>query len=196
MPDQMDLFEDRPYPKDIAPDKHNLDEDCVTLASFYDKYARATAHATISRDDISRKLSLMKGDLDLMFRGMTVGQVNERYNLQLKNLTEGAINSLILSDVGYRKLLKEHQEAASDVIAFTAARNSFEKKHAMLELLTKQHGQGYFMRVEGKEFKGAKLRHILANLREEIDRDQAVMKKVKAPDKPRRPSPKPIPRST
>ena len=141
------------YTSTISVDKHNLDEECLHLPSQYDHWSSKEEIAFANWQQLITKRAVVKAKVSLYLRGLTLAEINKKFNLKLKNLTEQAYKDLVYLHSDTISITTERDKAHSEFAIAKAARQSLEKKKAMLEYLTSLHGQGYFIRVKGKEFK-------------------------------------------
>jgi hypothetical protein len=139
-------------------DKHNLDEECAYLPDDYEEWANIEELAKANYDMLITKRAVVKAEASLELRGLTVDQINRRYRLKLDKVTEQVYKDLVYLHADVVKITAERDAAANQYHVAKAQRQTFDKRKAMLEYLTSLHGQGYFMRMKGKDFKKAKAR--------------------------------------
>ena len=155
------------FNEDILVDRNALEEECSTAPAFFDYWINQESNLKTKKEN-------KKSELSKSIRQMSDSEVKTTYGLS--KVTEGAIESVIESDLGYQKLKLQHRQAE-------ASRKSYEKKIDLLETLAKLHGQGYFAKIEGK----SGTRTLLANEVKKKIR-QEIKKRAAEKGKPKRPS--------
>ncbi len=158
------------YSKEVNIDKNNLDEECVHLPSQYEYWADEEERHRSNYEILITKRRVIKATVGLELRGMSLKEINTRFKTKLTKLTEQTYQDLVYIHLNVIIVTKERDEAHSKYATAKAARQSFEKKKAMLEYLTSLHGQGYFIRVKGQKFKEYEGRALQKRLAETIEK--------------------------
>lgn len=153
------------FNEEIAIDRSSLDEECSSAPAFYDYWS--TQESNLKAD-----LENLEAELSFTIRSMSEEEIKAEYGLKGK-VTEGAISSIIKSDVKYTDLKRRYGTAESQ-------RRSWEKKMKMLDVLASLYGQGYFSKIEARPNTRALLvSSIKAKIKEQI--------RERRPRKPKRP---------
>lgn len=139
------------YSADI--DKNNLDEEAITIPSIFDAFAIKEAEASERWDALKDKLKVVQADVSLKIRGMSIEQINFDFNLQLIKLTEEVFKQLVYIHPEVIEVYNKIAEARYETRMYSAAKQSIQEKAARLDNLTKLHGQGYFMKIEGRPYR-------------------------------------------
>lgn len=158
------------YSEDVNIDKNNLDEECVLLPSQYEHWASEEEKHRSNYEILITKRRVVKATVGLGLRGMSLKEINTRFKTKLTKLTEQTYQDLVYIHIDIIAVTKERDEAHSEYAIAKAARQSFEKKKAMLEYLTSLHGQGYFIRVKGQKFKEHEERALQKRLAKTIEK--------------------------
>ena len=110
------------------------------------------------------------------------------FGLELTKLTEDVYKNLIYIHPDIISIYNQIAEARHEALMYKSAVKSFEKKGEMLKELAKMYAQGYFMKVEGKEYKEPKIDLLIDKLKIQtitrIEREDAG--KTPEPDKARK----------
>lgn len=159
------------FNEEILIDRNALEEECSMAPAFFDFWQNQEINLKIERENA-------EAELELKVRKMHDEELKMAYGVS--KLTEGAINTIIRSDMVIQSLKRRHLSAES-------SRRSFEKKIAMLDVLARLHGQAYFSKIESKRDTRALLaKHVKEKIKEAIE-SQHADKKQKI-DKPKRPN--------
>ena len=159
------------YPDDVIADKHNLDEESLETPAKFDHWATKEAEAEDQRDLAEDARDTTKLDAELEIRTILsrpggIEEINEIFDIQLDRYTEAAIKAVVDKHPSVVEAQLAFRQARRNWLLCMVARRSYEKKMAMLDLLTRQHGQGYFSRREGvdrKKFQIERAREALAD---------------------------------
>ena len=186
-------------------DKNHLDEECVTLPTYYDEFHEKEKLAWEVKDHLEEQIPIVKAKVNLELRGWDLDRINEFFNLQLTRITEDVYKQLTRIHPAVIKAFEALAVARAEATTYATARKAIEMKHAALEMLAKLHGQGYFTKIEGKEFKRARINASLGQVREVIQKRIASLQPDGAGEittlsgqtsrKPKKPAPKPQPQS-
>ncbi len=141
------------WKEEVKIDKHNLDEECVRNASYFDDWAIKEADALNERDDLKAKIETMKSKVELKLRSMELDDICDLYDLNIPKITENTMKALVETHSEVEELKEDFFKVKNNARTYGVARQSFEQKKSMLEALAKLHGQGYFSRIEGKEYR-------------------------------------------
>lgn len=155
-------------------DKHNLDEECAMLPSDYEEWVTIEELAKANLDALITKRAVVKAEASLELRGQSLEHINKKYKLNLDKITEQAYKDLVYLHADVVKVTKERDAYANEYHIAKAQRQSVDKRKAMLDYLTAQHGQGYFMRAQGREFKRFKRQGQRAGVKETIEKRKRV----------------------
>lgn len=175
------------YQKAVQIDRNNLEEEAIRIPGWFGSVVEKEAEAADEWDAIKDKLTVVKADLNLILRGWSINKINQFFNLQLTKLTEAVYTNLIYIHPEVIDLYNKMAEARHRTLLYRAATRAFEKKGEMLKEIAKLYAQGYFMKVEGKEYKEAKIDLIVEALKKKtVERIQMEdIGKVPAPEKAR-----------
>lgn len=149
-------------------DKDNLDEECLTLPLFYDEFNEKEVLAWEVKDHLQEQIPIIEAQVNLEIRGWEIDHINEFFRLELTKVTEDVYKQLTRIHPTVVAAYEALAVARAEALTYSTARKAIEKKHAALEMLAKLHGQGYFSKIEGKEFKKAQVNAALSNVREMI----------------------------
>jgi hypothetical protein len=138
---------------DAGIDKHNLDNEAVAVPALFDMFSSKEAEASELWDALKDKMKVLQADVSLKIRGMKLEDINSMFNLELPKVTEEVFKQLVFIHPEVIKLYNEIAEARYQAKMYASARKSIEEKAARLDNLAKLHGQGYFMKIEGRPFK-------------------------------------------
>lgn len=155
-------------------DKHNLDEECALLPSDYEDWASIEELAKANLDALITKRAVIKAEASLELRGQSLEHINKTYKLNLDKITEQAYKDLVYLHPKVIKITEERDAYANEYHVAKAQRQAIDKRKAMLDYLTAQHGQGYFMRAQGREFKKAKRQGQRDGVRKTIEKRKRV----------------------
>jgi len=125
------------YEEDVKIDDSALDIECADQASLFLKYAKHAAEARRTLDDVKQSLDITKAEIDKQIR-----EDPEKFGIA--KVTEGSIQSAILTDKTYAKAYKTFSDAKFEADMAQNAVQAMNTKKDMLETLTKLHGQSYF----------------------------------------------------
>lgn len=134
-------------------DKDNLDEESIYVPGTFDVFSRKEAEASQHWDSLKDKMKVLQADVELDIRGWELERINSFFQKDLQKLTESVYKSLVLIHPEVISLYQEIEEARYETRMYEAARKSIERKAEGLDRLAKLHGQGYFMKVEGRAYK-------------------------------------------
>lgn len=149
----------------VGIDKNDLDRECVETPQDFDSWSRSEIKEQKKKDNLKKKFESVKAEVELELRGMDVKKINAKYKLKLEKKTEAAIQALILLTDEYEEALDNLNSALYEYRMAGVARKSFEMKKSSLDNLVKLHGQGYFAKVEGRDYKKRKVREQKKRLR-------------------------------
>jgi hypothetical protein len=125
------------YENDLKIEDTALDLECLEQASLFMKYAKHATGLQKELDEFKQALDVMKAEIDKSIR-----ENPERYGIE--KVTEGSIQSAILTDGGYKK---GYQSVLNVKYELEMARNAViavNMRKDMLEALIKLNGQSYF----------------------------------------------------
>jgi hypothetical protein len=127
-------------------DKYKLDEEAeITPQDFGDA---AEAEEKWSGDALIAKAQWesLQEKHGLEIRSMDIQEINEKFKLNLKNLTESTVSALVnqIPDVHNKKM--EYLNAKRTAGTYKAKRRAYEKKYGMIDTLSYLHNSGWFMK--------------------------------------------------
>lgn len=125
------------YETDMMIDETALDVEWLEQASLMMKYARNAAELSRQLDLKKEALDLVKAELDKAIRSKP-----ERYGIE--KITEGAINSTIITHKDYAKANQEMIDARYELDIARSAVRAVDARKDALENLVRLHGQQYF----------------------------------------------------
>lgn len=138
---------------DPSIDKNNLDEESITVPGDFDVLSRAEAEASQLWDALKDKMKVLQADIELDLRGWELARINSYFGKSIPKLTESVYKSLVMIHPEVLSLYQEIEQARYETKVYEAARKSMERKAEGLDRLAKLHGQGYFMKIEGRPYK-------------------------------------------
>lgn len=125
------------YEDDIGIDENSLDIEWLEQASLFMKYARNLADARRDLDEEKQSLDICKADIDKSIR-------ENPENFGITKITEGAIQSAILTNDDYKKAYQKYLDIKYESDMASNAVQAFNQRKEALENLVKLHGQQYF----------------------------------------------------
>lgn len=125
------------YEEDIEIDEEMLDVDWLNQPKLFMQYSRHYAQMRRSVDETKQALDVVKAEVDRDIRNDP-----EKYNIE--KVTEGSIQSAILTSKKYKEAYKEYLDAKYESDMAGAAVQAFEHRKVALENLVRLHGQQYF----------------------------------------------------
>ena len=132
------------FTEDIKVDKFNLDEECVNQSERFCYWAEEYSESVSERDELKNKTEILRAQLDKKIRTNP-----ESYGLE--KVTESAISNLIFLDKGYQKLLEEYRESVKSVNILLVAKEAFNHRKSMIEILAKLLLAGYYSVPDTKD---------------------------------------------
>lgn len=141
----MDDFDidDFDIKNDLKINKYKLDEECLTHASIYNRYAEM---ATKSKTELAKakdKLALVTAQRNIVIR--------EEASKSKDKITERMFDSLLETDKEVLKAKKEVREAEEVNATFNSMLDSFDHRKSELDNLVKLYCAGYYSVVGKKE---------------------------------------------
>lgn len=141
----MDSFDvdDFDIKNDLKINKYKLDEECLTHASTYNRYAEM---ATKSKTELARakdKLALVTAQRNIAIR--------EEASKSKDKITERMFDSLLETNKEVLKAKKELREAEEVNATFNAMLDSFDHRKSELDNLVKLYCAGYYSVVGNKK---------------------------------------------
>lgn len=125
------------YEEDIQIDEHALDVEWLRQANLMYKYAKHQAQTKKEMDEAKERLDVGRAKIEMEIRNNP-----EAYGLS--KVTEGAIQSAILLQPEYQKLVQEYNDAKYENDVAVAAVRAIDQKKTALENLVKLLGASYF----------------------------------------------------
>ena len=125
------------YEQDLKIDDSSLDLECLDQPSLFMRYAKHAANARRFLDLAKQNLDVVKAELDKDIR-------ESPDNYGILKITEGSIQSAILTDKAYTEAYKEFTDAKYEADMAQNAVVAMNQKKDMLEQLIKLQGQSYF----------------------------------------------------
>jgi hypothetical protein len=126
------------YEIDIKIDPDNLDVEWLNQPALFLKYSRHLAQMRKELDESRQDLDIKKAEVDRKIR-----ENPEAYGIEGK-VTEGAIQSAILTEDEYQEAQKDYLEVKYEMDMAQGAVNAFNQRKEALENLVKLHGMNYF----------------------------------------------------
>lgn len=170
----------RDYQKDKEIDKYDLDNECMVQASIFDYWCRLEKIAASKVDELETNLAALKSLIELEIKGMEIEDINKKYSLELKDgerITDRMASNIRRQDKRVKEMVDDLRKAKHDYNIALAARMSFQQKKDMLDNLVKLHGQGYFSKVEGKDYHNRKVTSQRQSLADAISKSRAGSRK-------------------
>lgn len=140
--DDFDI-EDFDIKNDLKINKYKLDEECLTHASTYNRYAEMATKSKTELTKVKDKLALVTAERNIAIRK----QIAESGS----KVTEKMIESYIEVDSEVLKVKKELREIEEVNATFNAILESFDHRKSELDNLVKLYCAGYFSVVGKKE---------------------------------------------
>lgn len=140
--DDFDI-EDFDIKNDLKINKYKLDEECLTHASTYNRYAELATKAKTELAKAKDKLALITAQRNIAIR--------EEASKSKDKITERMFDSLLESDKEVLKAKKELREIEQVSASFNAMLDSFEHRKSELDNLVKLYCAGYYSVVGKKE---------------------------------------------
>lgn len=166
---------------DIEIDKNNLDEEAIYIPAAFDAFQMKEAEAQEDLELLRDRLKVLQADISLEIRGWTIEKINSFFGYNLTSLKEEVYKQLVFVHPKVIDLYNQIANTRRDLFIYQAARKSIEKKSSNMELLGRLHGQGYFIRVEGRSYKKLALDTMIDKLkRQTIQRlkEEEIQKKA------------------
>ena len=143
------------YEKDLRIDDSALDLELLEQASLFMMYAKHYANTQRSLDEEKQKLDIVKADIDKQIR-----EHPEKFKIE--KVTEGAIQSAILTEGSYNIAYKKYLDAQYEKNMAGNAVQSMNMRKEMLEGMIKLLAQSYFA--------GPSVPHDLSKLKKEREK--------------------------
>ena len=128
---------------DLKINKYKLDEECLTHASTYNRYAEMATKTKTELTKVKDKLSLITAQRNIAIR--------EEIAKSGSKVTEKMIESYLEADKEVLKAKKEVREIEEVNATFNAMLDSFEHRKSELDNLVKLYCAGYYSVVGKKE---------------------------------------------
>lgn len=128
---------------DLKINKYKLDEECLTHASTYNRYAEMTLKTKTELTKAKDKLSLITAQRNIAIR--------EEIAKSGSKVTEKMIESYLESDKEVLKAKKEVREIEEVNATFNAMLDSFDHRKSELDNLVKLYCAGYYSVVGNKK---------------------------------------------
>lgn len=128
---------------DLKINKYKLDEECLTHASTYNRYAEMALKTKTELTKAKDKLSLITAQRNIAIR--------EEIAKSGSKVTEKMIESYLESDKEVLKAKKEVREIEEVNATFNAMLDSFDHRKSELDNLVKLYCAGYYSVVGKKE---------------------------------------------
>lgn len=125
------------YEKDLRIDENSLDLELLDQASLFMKYAKHYANTQKELDSFKQELDIMRAELDKSIR-----EHPDKYKIE--KVTEGAIQSAILTDGGYIQANKNFLNVKYENDMAKNACQAVTMRKEMLEGMIKLLAQSYF----------------------------------------------------
>lgn len=125
------------YEKDLKINEDALDLEMLDQASLFMKYAKHYAFTQKVVEETRQALDIKRAEVDKAIR-----ENPEKFKIE--KVTEGAIQSTILTDKGYQEVNQKHLEAQYEKNMAGNAVQAMNIRKEMLEGLQKLLAQSYF----------------------------------------------------
>lgn len=125
------------YEKDLYIDDSALDIEWLDQSMLFMKYARHAAEARRTLDETKQALDIKKSEVDKAIR-----ENPDAFGIE--KVTEGAIQSAILTEGGYQEAYQIFLDAKFESDMASNAVQAFNQRKEALENLVKLNGQQYF----------------------------------------------------
>jgi hypothetical protein len=125
------------YEKDLRIDEDSLDLELLNQASLFMKYAKHYAFTQKVVEETRQALDIKRAEVDKAIR-----ENPEKFKIE--KVTEGAIQSTILTDKGYQEVNQKHLEAQYEKNMASNATQAVTMRKEMLEGMIKLLAQSYF----------------------------------------------------
>lgn len=129
-------MEDLDFEKDVSINKYRLDEECLSHASIYARYAEAQAEA-------KTKVSLAKDNLELVKAERGV-EIREELANGEKKVTEALIAASVLKDEVVLAATNKLRKAEDVYAKLSVSVSAFEHRKSELDNLVKLYCAGYY----------------------------------------------------
>jgi len=171
-------------------DKNNLDEESLRNPQELDDAWRDELKAELLKNIATDKLEAARAKADLRIRSMSLDELNDAFDLNLKVIREDSIKSLVSQDSLVVKRTKELRKAEFAYKMYKADRFRSQARQESIKNLIKAYGDNYFSRIEGRAFKelrSNKLREIHRMHMESVEPDIGLSEENSEPktDSPR-----------
>lgn len=143
------------YEQDLKIDDSALDLELLDQAMLFMKYAKNYAETRRTLDVTNQALSIKKAEVDKSIR-----ENPDKYGIE--KVTEGSIQSAILTDKGYQKAYQDYLDAKFESDMASNAVQAMQIRKEALENLVKLNGQQYFA--------GPSIPHDLTKLRQQREK--------------------------
>lgn len=129
------------FREDLKLDQYNLDKCALTQPELYAEWACKWADAVNERDRLKDRLSVVRSECDAEIRAepQIFGWDNPT-----KSPTEAFIQSTIPCLKNYIEANEEYLEACHNVNILTVAKEAFEQRRKMIEVLVNLYVNNYF----------------------------------------------------
>ena len=128
---------------DLKINKYKLDEECLTHASTYNRYAEIATKSKTELTKAKDKLSLITAQRNIAIREEIIKSGSK--------VTEKMIESYLETDKEVLKAKKEVREAEEVNATFNSMLDSFDHRKSELDNLVKLYCAGYYSVVGKKE---------------------------------------------
>lgn len=141
----MDDFDidDFDIKSDLKINKYKLDEECLTHASTYNRYAEMATKSKTELTKAKDKLSLITAQRNIAIREEIIKSGSK--------VTEKMIESYLEADKEVLKAKKEVREIEEVNVTFNAMLDSFDHRKSELDNLVKLYCAGYYSVVGNKK---------------------------------------------
>jgi hypothetical protein len=129
------------FKNDLTLDKHNLDQCALTQPELYSEWACKWADAVDIRDRSKDKLSLVRSECDTEIRS-TPSEFG--WAKADKAPTEAFISSAICGHPNFVSANEEYLTACHEVNILSVAKEAFEQRRKMIEVLVQLYVSSYF----------------------------------------------------
>lgn len=159
----MGKLSDFDFENDLKINKYKLDEECISHASVYFRYAEASVEA-------KKSLSKAKDNLELVSSTRNIELREELTNKGIK-VTESLINSALLKDNAVLQAKEDLRKAEFIYGKITVAVQAMEARRSELDNLVKLYCSGYYSTPSGTKKKDAN-EQVSKDIRKNLNKDK------------------------
>lgn len=130
--------------------KNELDEECIKQESFYHHHSCDEGDKSEEKDAAKTELEILKADVELEIRSMSIDTINKTYKLSIDKITDNVIKALIISNPQVIAASREFDKVKHQHTKSLAIRKSLENRGKMINNLIQLFGQNYYGFIKGQ----------------------------------------------